>query len=317
MGVLENIANELVGIVPGLPYLHARNVVQRAWKDIRDENRWSFLVEEDALIAPAVISAGTVSVTRYSDSITADAAAKAELDAATLPVLTQRQFRMPGGPVYNIAAYDNTTGVITLDRLYQEATNASATYQVYRCYFAAPGGTEFIGWVSIMDPVNGYRFQRRNLRRTKQEIDRRDPQRAATGNPFWIAQYKYDAQNIATFELWPHPVFTAAISYQCLYNSHGAALVTADTSLPGGLSDSLLLERAKYHAYEWAQANDKPGSWPSLRQSAAGVYRSLLQSAKLRDEEMFLNFYGSFDDTGLSGPIDSAFMQNHALVSFD
>src|SRR5262245_54950734 len=140
MPTYQEMAAQLVGEIPGLPFLFARNYLSQALDEIARERLWSWNVNEGMIIAPQVITTGSVAVTQYSNSITCDATAQAVLNPQTLinPVLTERQFRKGGGPVYNLVAYDSGTGIGTLDRNYMEATDAASTYLIYKCYYGPP-----------------------------------------------------------------------------------------------------------------------------------------------------------------------------------
>src|SRR5204863_5590036 len=121
----EACAGEIAGTVPKLSPFLARKLVARAWRDIRDTRTWSFLVADAALVAPNAVSAGTVAVVQGSATVQADATAQAALvvlATAANPPVELCQFRVNQGPIYNITAFDSGTGVITLDRIYLEAS---------------------------------------------------------------------------------------------------------------------------------------------------------------------------------------------------
>jgi hypothetical protein len=320
--VLSDFANELVGDIPRLSYLRARSLVQRAWHDIRDSRRWSFLVSEGVLIAPAQMIAGTVTVTQYSASVVGDATAGAAWAAAVLPAsgvdMTTRQFRLSGGPIYNISAYDPDTFTLTLDRAYQEASGSGQTYQIYRCYYPAPSA-DFMRWISVVDPITKYRFRKRNLHLTKAEIDRRDPYRGAVNTPVCLAFYKTDSTGRAIYEMWPHP--TANISYVCLYSRRGEDF-TATETLPAPVSEDLLMSGARIKAYDWAQANAgrflelQGTNWAQLRASEQKSYALDLFRTQRNDEEAWTaNYSENEDNAGISGPVDAAYFQANDVFS--
>jgi hypothetical protein len=312
MAALDDIANELTGYVPGLPQIEARNLASRAYRDICDEARWSFQVAETDLLAPPLLNAGTVSVTQLTNIVRPDAAAAAAFNGPLYPFLTTRQFRVSGGPIYNILSWDTTINEMALDKLYIGPTNATAQYQIYTCYFIVPTG--FRQWISVKDQVNGYRIQQRNLHRKRQELDRRDPQRSAAGLPYWLVANRMNAFGQPVYELWPHPIQTSLQAYQCLYYRKGELLGSRD-DLPEVITSSLLIERTKFHAYEWAASNNKPGTnWLSLRQASMALYKTMLRASIARDQELYTNDFGAYEeDTGMSGPIDAGFLQSHDL----
>lgn len=318
MANLQDWTSEMLGYVPKLSYLLAQKLVQRAWRDIRDARRWGFLKADGVLFSPNLLNAGTAAVTLYSPTVigSAPAAAAWQAEEAALgPSINLRQFRIGTGPVYNITAFDGIN-TLTLDRMYQEASNATAGYQLYQCYYPAPVA-DFLRWMDVVNPITQYRFRRRNLHRSKEEIDRRDPGRNDQGEPFWMGAYKYNDAGFPMFEMWPHSI--QAVGFQVLYQRRGADLTSTQT-LPGAVSEAMLLERARAHASLWAMTNQ--GRYPELALTRWDVllaiqnkaYTDMLTKAKTNDEEAFpQNFSEDEDNSALSGPIDASFMQSHDL----
>lgn len=314
----SDYAGELVGVMPKMPYLYAQKCVNRAWRSIRESRLWTFLVDETVLLSPSPITAGTVSVTFGSNLVVPDATAQAAFAAPGLPLITQRQFRVGTGPIYNIWAIDGPTGTLTLDRVYSEVTNAQAAYTIYRCYYVVPVG-DFLRWQTVKDPVNGYPLK---LNWTRTEVDRRDPNRQAFGNPTRVVAYKQD-RNLASstfgfsvYELWYHP--QSQIGYQATYHRRGVDFVLPADSLPQAISESILMAGARYYAYEWAEANK--GRFPELRGSdypflmgqTFKLFQAELGTAQRQDEETFLqNYIPPSDPECWMSPIDANYAQSH------
>jgi hypothetical protein len=239
--------------------------------------------------------------------------------AAGAPALSTRQFRVGGGPIYNITAFD-AVNTLTLDRVYAEQSTAAGQYQIYQCYYPAPV-SDFLRWMDVMDPINQYRFRRRNLYRTKEEVDRIDPGRGSQTEPIWMAAYKYDATGTPMFEMWPHPI--QALGYQVVYQRRGVDL-TATQQLPAAIPEAMLLERAKSYASLWAMTNQGTHPelaavrWDTLMAVQNKAYMDMLAKAKTNDEEAYpQNLSKDEDSSILSGPIDAAFMQSHDLYMLD
>jgi hypothetical protein len=317
--------NELKGYVPKLPAPLAQTLVNRAWRDICQSRLWSFLVTEGGLSSPEVIGSGFVSVTQGSADVVADVTATSLLSAAVtdaLNPLVTRQFRVINyGPIYRIADYDGSTGTLTLDRPYIGATNATAGYQVYRCYYAPPT-PDFIRYFSIIDCDNGYPL---NLRKypTKRELDRVDPQRGSQDQACFVAHFEFDVVNQTVLhEFWPHP--TAVQEFQCLYQRKGLDL-SSTNDLPPTIPVDLLMMRAKYRAYEWAEANK--GAQKELRgvnwlflmkqfeetkiKGRMTAYEAAMMKARKMDEEALVRNIVYFKGRGFNYPIDSSFIQQH------
>lgn len=311
MATFQDLAGELVGSVPRIDYLKARQLVNRAWREIRDSRPWTFLLAETTLDCPSQIATGTVSVSQFSKLVTADATAKVVLDVVGLNIpLSDRQFRIAGSTqIYNITNYDDVTGIITLDRNFAEPDNSASAYLIFRCYYKAP--TDFLRWLSIRDIQNGYSLRLHGLR---QELDRKDPMRTATGNPVQIFSYKADANGVPIYEMWPSP--STAQNYNAIYQRRGIDLIDGD-SLPVSIPDELVAQRVLYYGAQWALMN--AGRFPELRATRwEGImadtklqYQQLLEQTKRQDNEMFLqNYILDRDNTG-RWPIDSRFMQSH------
>src|SRR6266404_3893923 len=193
----------LVGEIPKLSIDLAQLFVQDAGRDIWDAHQWSFLESEGVLYAPDAISSGSFSITFGSNSVVADATAKAALINLVRPFITKRQIRFAGSPLYNISAFDSSTGIITLDRIVREATNASISYSVYRAYYGFPEDgdgnevSDFKAFRSIYNPAQGYAFG--DLTKQSEWLDAIDPQRTSFDNPIYLAQYK-STSNVPMWE---------------------------------------------------------------------------------------------------------------------
>jgi len=300
--------SELLGQVPKLDMFLAQKLINRAWRDIRDSRLWSFLVSETTIDAPDAISSGSVTVTQDSSTVIGDATADAAWAAIGNTELQKRVFRAGlGGPIYRIASYASPN--LSLQRNYQESTAAGTVYLIYKCYYPVPA-TNFIRWISVIDPINGYRLA---SGRTKAELDFRDPQRSATTQPYVIASYLYDTTvtpNTWLNELYPHPVVRR--SYPALYSHRGLDFVDDTDTLPAIIPDEVLMHRAKFYAYEWAAANSsqhaelRDVNWQYLRSQSMANYAKDIEKAKRNDEEIFRQNY-----------VESYLTDRYKLLNFD
>lgn len=312
--------SELMGAIPRMDALNAQNIVNRAWKSILDERTWSFLVGEGVFLAPQIITAGSVTVTQFSNSVTLNATATTALTGLGPPLITLRQFRagLGGGSVYNITNLAGST--LTLDRPYLEASASGTPYQVYRCYYQPTDMsgnfvTDFAHFIVILDPNDGYAITGENLLLTRQEIDARDPTRGAQDLPYTVAIYKADPNGYPIYEFWPHP--TAQRGFVCAYRRRGVPL-SATQDVPGTFPSSVLVAKAKTIAYEWAMANAgrfaelKGVDWNLLLASTQKRYDRDLQKAKIKDDDLFLSsFIPQMRDYLTYPPLDSKFLQSH------
>lgn len=310
--MFADLWNELIGNVPSLSPLLAKKLVNRAWRDIRQVKQWSFQIAEGFLIVPSSITAGTVTVTQFSKTVTPNATALTALSAAgSHPLIGERQFRLSSGSrIYNVASYNGAT--ITLLEEYQETSTSGSSYEVFRCYFKPPT-SDFIRFISIRDLITNYHIR---LNYTQEELNRADPQRNTTGDPLYCATYRADSSNGPLFELWPIP--SSARSYQVLYQKRGTDLTASTDTLPAVIPDSLVLDRALYYAFRWAEQNKGvhkellATDWRYLSQDVNRNYMSQLSRTIREDEDAFMTtIHFKESRTGFMTPIDANYAQNH------
>lgn len=306
--------NELLAHIPSLSPFLAQRFVNRAWRDIRQKKSWSFLLAEGYLIVPTVITAGTISATQYSKTITPDATALAAFNlAGSHPLIGERQFRLSAGSrIYNIDTWDGAT--LALKEEYQEATVAGSTYSVLSVYFKAPS-TDFIRFISIRDLTTNY-FVKLHL--SQEEINRIDPQRSTSGDPMYCADYKTGIDGVPWYEFYPTP--TSQRSYSVLYQKRGSDFSSPSETLPGVIPESLLIDLALYYAYRWAETAKGPNGpnigadWRYSAAEAKASFEKQLVTTIREDEDMYLTTINrSHSTSGYSTPIDANYAQNHSV----
>lgn len=344
MPTLQDLSAQMVGEIPGLPYLFARNYINQALDEISRESLWSWNINEGIIIAPQLVTTGAVDVTRYSNTVQFNATAQAALNPLVLanPPLNQRQFRVGSGPIYNLVAYDDTTGIGTLDRIYMEATATGQLYQIYRCYYSAPSndGTtpvyDFLRYLSILDPINGYTIAGNRLTMTREKLNRRDPMRGAQGQPYYVATYRPTPnlqttgepdrsspllQGMMQYEWWPHPVYGQ--EYLVQYERQNLQL-QPNEYLPNQMPPNLVRYKAWEFGYRWAQTNMsrvpelKGVNWPLLLNEVQKKYSVELVGAKRNDQEIQTTIIrpGTAGIMDFFGPIDSNWAQSHGVASW-
>lgn len=332
MASLDTAAGELIGGFPGLDILVARNLVNKAWRDICEEGLWSWLTADGPLAVPNAVTAGLATVTNGSPLVLGDATAAAAWVplALAIPPLASavlgqgRQFRIgTGSPTYNIISFDGVN-TLTLDRDYAEST-LTANYQIYRCYYAPPS-SDFLRYMSITNIAFAYAIVGKFLTFNQEQLNRMDPQRGATGDAYILSSYKAAADGSPVHELWPAPV--NGNPYVAVYQRRGLDLtpanVTPAVDLPVTVSKSLLSARAEYRAALWAVKNvnryrDLAGvNWLAVRKAAKYEYDSEIIKARRQDFEIFKNTWIAPKGGYLGFPADAAFMQSHDVsIMFD
>lgn len=282
-----DLTSELAGVLPGLSPVLAATYIQRGWRDIRESRLWSFQMADAAVVCPPQVIAGTAAIVRFTSTVTLDAAASAAVAAFTptgTPLLTQMQIRfaLGTGGIYNIISVDNSAPaarILTLDRPVQETTNATSSYQIYRCYIQPPV-SDFVRWDSVVDVANGTNL---SLDLASIYFDLQDPKRTIAAPAKYCGYYQ--ANNLGTSplsEIWPHP--TTGQTFYTRFIRRGADL-SASVSQPDIISDGMIVYRALgWHVLVWAQINEN--HFPALK---SVNWQAAVSDAKVRYMEAYLN----------------------------
>lgn len=302
---LATMIGEMRGAVPGYSAILARTHLREAWRDIRKQTGWSFQLGVGSISTPGKVSAGTATIQLGSNIVIGDAAATAAwLTAGTpLSLLSQRQFRVGAGTIYNIITYDNGQqgpsdpnpspnfpfATLTLDRLYSDlvasnAPQATQGYTIYQPYIATPV-KNFNAWEAVCDVTNVIWLKCNGSRHDRERIDRADPQRQIFSNPGTLLPYEVDQRpGSSTFgnmmyELYPQP--QAQYAYQTWFTFDGPDLVSPNDTLPYPMSEDCVKSLARVKAYEWAEAN-KDSANP---RGAGADFRYLMGAAQAQHDK--------------------------------
>ncbi len=144
------MTTELTGMLPRMPYDYASKCVDRATLDAYRQNAWSFLTFESNWTSPAWVQNGTVSVAQGSSTIQFDPLiATPAINAIGLvpSAVTQRQFRIGIGTIYNIWTYSAPSG--TVDTAGTAVTAASGDN-----FLAGIGGA----WIGLLIAIAGVSY---------------------------------------------------------------------------------------------------------------------------------------------------------------
>jgi len=315
-----DLVGQLCGEMPGLSPILAQKHLNQALGDIYNERLWSFNELDAAIVCPAIITAGTASITQFSDSVTLDATASAAVLAQTAPTAVPGLLTLSirfgatspaASQIYNIVAFDITVPaaiVLTLNRVVMETTNAASSLQIYRPYIIPPI-TDFLKWETLVDMNNAITIRGNRLTMTSAFFDARDPQRTSLGLAYYCGSYAggYIAdpttgivtpQNTVSagapiYELWPHP--SQGQTFYCRFKRKGALFVQPGDTQPDGISDAMIIAKAKADfSYPFAAANVanfptfKGANWTMLIGEKKKDYQQDLLQAKRIDDERAL-----------------------------
>lgn len=292
--------SEVRGAVPKLPVALARKLIQRAWADVRRKNLWSFqLYDGPQWIAPPQITDGTVHVINGSNQVVVSGNAATAIDTinTTYSLITARQFRVAIGTIYNIWGWDSGTQTLTLDRVYGEATNIAAEYSIYQVYYPAPY-QDHLRFISIRDMQN---FIDLFIDKTRAMIDATDPQRSWYYFPTDVVYYQQNQNpNASTYlwpmyELWGAPTY--ALNYQLYGIRRGPNLTLNTDVLPPAVGEDCVIEKAKWYAYQWAEANkgempkNQGADFKFLMGESQNEYTRLFKDYRRQDRETVNNWF--------------------------
>jgi len=298
---------EMRGAVPGYSSLLARIHLREAWTDIRNMRGWSFQLGNGGFGTPSVINQGSVTVAFGDTLVYGDAQASAAWETASVPgsLITQRQFRIAGGTIYNIVGFDDTTPtaiILTLDRPYYDTqAGASLGYAIYQCYYPVPV-QDFIAWESVLDVNHAIDLVTGNAKKNKDWVDAYDPQRRIFALPASIIPYGTDQRQGSStagymmYELYPQPQDQYA--YQTWYSRLGADLVNPQDTLPFPITETLLKGLARVKAYEWVivklQAENPDKSFAGIQfamGAAAKIAAEQLKQIRSMDRDIYDAWY--------------------------
>lgn len=328
MATVLTFAAELKSWLPSIDPLACPTLVARGLKDIFDKREWSFNKITGCWLAPSIVTTGTCTTAQFSNQVVGDSTASPAWLAIALPLppaqpITVRQFRVTGGPIYNIIGYDGAS-TLTLDRPYAELGFAGSSYMIYQPYVPALS-IDHKRWLSWVDPINNYRFRYNNLFWTQKEVDKRDPNRQSWSIPIAIAAHDYivypgDTQQRPRYEAWPHPV--QQIGYIVEYMIRGYSFINSQL-IPSQIPDQLVMARARYYGHNLV-ANQPDTDIKTkayhmqMMRSTEAEYNDLLQRAKVQDNSIFDDMVVT-EETGpmLSGPLDADYLMSHVLYIID
>lgn len=341
---VQNLTAELMGAFPRLPYLHALQVINRAWFRVQDIRLWSFALVADAqLFAPVAITAGSVSAVYQSTTVSVDATAAAAINAAASqpPIFSPtlglgRQIRigitnsvvnMANGPDYNIVAW-NGTNSLTIDKPYGEPTQSGQGYMIYKCFYAAPAlpftplgdaDGSLIRFMSLTNRNSGYTIRGKKLWYTQAGLSAIDPTHSATGDAYIIAAYGRNQLGQPVYEMYPHPIALTTYAATMWTRWPAVSLSQDFPKMPYAL-ETCVMDLARKFCCDWAMQNT--ATYKELQMVnwvAAGInYKQefldgLRQCIKQDDE--ISPIVPFFQNSRFDFPLGGQFLQNHDVSS--
>ncbi len=240
----DGLARKLLLRCPKLGPFIARDMISKAFDDVRDLYSWSWRTKRAQITVPTAYTTGTAQVTYGNNTVT-----------ITTGVVSSdhvgRQFRVGvASPILTIIDIDTVANTYTLSENWLGASATGQGFKVYQAYLSMP--SDFQSFLSVVDPVTYWPIQTENV--TLEMIDRRDPQRSVVGSPPRVlVPYDYYS-GFPRYELWPHQTTQAfyLMAYMSKYgNAFDDGIVIPDTLGNG----DVILERGLMYTAKWPGPN--------------------------------------------------------------
>ena len=303
---LSSMIAENRGVISNYSGALSRTHIRNAWQDIRNLKGWSWQIGNTGYTVPGLVNAGSVTVNLGDTTVLGDATASAAWLSASNPtsLITQRQFRIGQGTIYNIIALDDTDPnavILTLDRPWIDAYYLGPTqgYSIYVCYITAPVRS-FQAWEYFLDVRNVIALDVNNTRDIWEKVNEADPQRQIFSNPGNVIPHGIDTRagsatyGYSVFELYPQPqsVYVYSVGYS--WGGPDLTDIPSIPAVPAPMTEHVVKTLARVKAYEYAEATknaDNPkgagADYRFLMQSAMAEYKDQIHEIRQIDRDIY------------------------------
>lgn len=304
----DGLARKLLLRCPKIGPFIARDLITKAFNDVRDLYQWSWRLKRTQLSVPSAYTTGTATVT-YG-SATVEIANGGVVDVSHIG----RQFRVGiASPILTIIDADPLANTYTLSENWLASDGLDQGYKVYQAYLSMP--TDFQSFLSVVDPVTYWPIQTDNV--SLEMIDRRDPQRSVVGSPPRVL-VPYDYYNGSPrYELWPHQ--TSQSFYLMAYIARYGQAFDPGVVIPDTLGDGdVILERGLMYTAKWPGPNRNDPN-PYFSQNTADFHeknydRRIGILIKEDVERMQNSVWYQEDQSWNQRNLNAAYMQAHDLT---
>jgi len=299
-GTLQKMARQIQAYCPSVPYSLAQQWIIDRYRSVTENLLWSFKIGQGTFYTPEAYSTGTITVTNASTTITGSG-------TTFTSGMVGRQLLI-GGFVFTITAYASATS-ITVDTTWYGDTASAQTYQILQAYIT-PTESDFLGYISVIDPANGWRI-RTGYNST--ELDMMDARRSSTGTPCLLAGRSYNSSDIARYELWPYS--TSVKQFMYLYEKRMADLSTPSATPPAVMRSDILVKGALADLSRWPGTREEPNPFydPYFNQYKTRdlEFRDEVNRILISDQNIYMTDL-SYYTTLPYAPMDAKFQQSHA-----
>ena len=304
----DGLSRKLLLRCPKLGPFIARDLISKAFDDVKDIWSWSWKIKRSQLTIPTAFSTGLATVKYGSPIVTLTNGGIVDV------TLVGRQFRVGiASPILTIIDFDSGANTYTLSENWLGVSGTGQAFKVYQAYLLMP--SNFQAFWSVTDPVTYWPIQTENV--TLEMIDRRDPQRSVVGSPpIVLVPYDYFGGS-PRYELWPHQLSQAF--YLMAYESRYGNAFDDNVVIPDTLGDGdVILERAQMYTAKWPgpNLNDRNPYYSSdTAQFHSNNYDRRIGILIKEDIERMQNaIWYQEDQSWNQRNLNAAYMQQHDLA---
>jgi hypothetical protein len=305
------IWNRVLLYCPDLPPPLAQEFVKITYHQVIGDHSWTDTRKDAEFLLPDAYTTGTITVTNGSPTV-----AGSGVDFIDATTFVGRQLCVGNiAPFYTITAVTDSGGgtydTLTLDRDYENSTEADVTYSIGQYYVEFP--TDLYVLERIRDQANGWYLITQTY--NQEYLDRVDVRRQSTGTPTLcvIAPYRVDNTTgivYPRYELWPRVQAKRFYAYR--YRTNPELANNSDRPI-SALSPEVLVFGALRQAAIWPGTKDKVNPYFSqeLHATYTKMYDDALQNSIQQDMERNQEMVQIADDPRRSWPFDAKYIQSH------
>jgi hypothetical protein len=297
------IWNRVILYAPDLPPVLAQEFVKQTYSDVVRSHYWSELRRDSEVLLPNLVSAGTITVTHGSPTVTGSG-------TGWTSAIQYRQLAVNNiAPWYTINSVTLAPDIATLDRNY-EGISGSYPYIIGQFYVDFP--TDLMVLEKVRDQMNGWYLVTHWY--TQDYIDRVDSKRMSAGTPVIVvaapSRTATDGTVIPRYEFWPR--VQAEKMYQYRYRSLPELNSNSDRIMEV-LNPQVLVFGALAQAAMWPGVSSKPNPFFNQQtfETYSKMYEEALQQSVLVDENRDQQMVKIGDDLQRRFPFDAKYLQDH------
>lgn len=270
---LSNMQREASDAPPDI--LLAREWLRHRYATVLERQPWNFLHKEATFSTVAEITAGTVTVTLGSATVT-ETTSNANGWSSSVE---GRYFRRDGdNEFYPIDTFgDANPDTLTLNRVYEGATATASGYTIFQRYYALASD---LREVLSMARINDSPGEMEEV--SQDQINIGIGNRPTLGIPFFWAMAGMNSSNVPRVELYPIPDEARGILYHYLQSTPD--LADGDTTIFPQVTYGLLRSGWLADYWSWRCArSDAPSQCIAMSQKMEAEFERRLKEMEIRE----------------------------------